>query len=303
MIQRIDRDGNIHVSGNYCRYSDVAALKTRLSVYESELKHVHNDLAYCQDLNANLLIERDELKSKLAELDKQEPVDYEAELSKLLPDSRYMDPPDGGSVTVLEQIKRMINHLKVSSTQPQHITEQELREILDHFHNQYNRPGYLQYVEYWVKNEGRTLLDKLNEHREPESVQDKKLSAPARVAARIFCVGDSESKVIEAAQRQFEANPPKIIPEDALCFANKGHDYGDDGSTISDAYFGSASEPVTANKAEVPPNQVMVPKQLLLQYRELIESSSRIRPLEKLVLVDGINDLLEPLPPLKDGAQ
>lgn len=31
----------------------------------------------------------------------------EHELAKLLPDPYYMDPPDGGSVTVLEQLQRM----------------------------------------------------------------------------------------------------------------------------------------------------------------------------------------------------
>ena len=31
----------------------------------------------------------------------------EEELSKLLPCSYYMDPPDGGSVTILEQLERM----------------------------------------------------------------------------------------------------------------------------------------------------------------------------------------------------
>lgn len=33
---------------------------------------------------------------------------FEEELAKLLPDSRYMDPPDGGNVSVVEQIIRMI---------------------------------------------------------------------------------------------------------------------------------------------------------------------------------------------------
>ena len=39
-------------------------------------------------------------------------IDVYDELAKLLPDSRYMDPPDGGSVDALEQVKRMIADLK-----------------------------------------------------------------------------------------------------------------------------------------------------------------------------------------------
>lgn len=44
--------------------------------------------------------------------------DYEAlqaeynKCAALLPDSRYMDPPDGGSVEVSEQLRRMVEDLK-----------------------------------------------------------------------------------------------------------------------------------------------------------------------------------------------
>lgn len=37
----------------------------------------------------------------------------EEELSKLLPDNRYMDPPDGGNVSVTEQIIRMVSDLRL----------------------------------------------------------------------------------------------------------------------------------------------------------------------------------------------
>jgi len=63
-----------------------------------------------------------------------------------------------------------------------------------------------------------------NENYEFE--KNKKISAPARVAGRIFRAGDKESELIKAAQRQYEFNPPASI-DDAVCFANKGHDYGD----------------------------------------------------------------------------
>jgi hypothetical protein len=62
----------------------------------------------------------------------------------------------------------------------------------------------------------------------------------------------------------------------------------------------AVESPVTPNKAEVPLDQVMVPKQLLRDYRELIEGK-KLHVLEELVLVYGIDALLdEPLPPLKD---
>ncbi|HGL6397177.1 TPA: ead/Ea22-like family protein [Citrobacter koseri] len=57
---------------------------------------VHNHRVHA----ARLIDERGQLKQRIAELDNS--------LCELLPGTQYMDPPDGGNVTPLEQVRRMI---------------------------------------------------------------------------------------------------------------------------------------------------------------------------------------------------
>ena len=43
-----------------------------------------------------------------------------SELAAVLPGSYYMDPPDGGSVTVLEQVRRMAEDAKIGRRVREH---------------------------------------------------------------------------------------------------------------------------------------------------------------------------------------
>ncbi len=42
--------------------------------------------------------------------------EIEDRLLKMIPDHRYMDPPDGGNVTPIEQVERMVSDLKEQIT-------------------------------------------------------------------------------------------------------------------------------------------------------------------------------------------
>ena len=59
----------------------------------------------------SLLAERDADKSLIAELEESKAnleILYDANLCDMLPGSQYMDPPDGGNVTPLDQVARMV---------------------------------------------------------------------------------------------------------------------------------------------------------------------------------------------------
>jgi hypothetical protein len=64
------------------------------------------DLAFREDAEAAMAVyvERDALQEQVHSVRD----DCNNQLCALLPDARYMDPPDGGSVTPIEQVTRMV---------------------------------------------------------------------------------------------------------------------------------------------------------------------------------------------------
>ena len=65
-----------------------------------DLDAAEKRIAELQDWNAGLAQESFTYQQRVAELDNS--------LCELLPGTQYMDPPDGGNVTPLEQVRRMI---------------------------------------------------------------------------------------------------------------------------------------------------------------------------------------------------
>lgn len=76
-------------------------------VYRSAYEEARHDGLVNWEAAASLAEENAELKCKLEAADRRN-ADCDTALCSLLPDCRYMDPPDGGSVTPLEQVARMV---------------------------------------------------------------------------------------------------------------------------------------------------------------------------------------------------
>lgn len=71
------------------------------------------EITYWCNLNARKNERMGELEAAEKELD-----EITTGILELIPDCRYMDPPDGGSVTPLEQLSRMVTELRASPQKP-----------------------------------------------------------------------------------------------------------------------------------------------------------------------------------------
>lgn len=76
------------------------ALRHQSLLHKSQLEAAKKRIAELRDWNAGLAQESFTYQQRVAELDNS--------LCELLPGIQYMDPPDGGNVTPLEQVRRMI---------------------------------------------------------------------------------------------------------------------------------------------------------------------------------------------------
>lgn len=90
-------------------------LKLYIENLESKLEAAEKHIAELREWNAGLAQESFERQQRIAELGNS--------LCELLPGTQYMDPPDGGNVTPLEQVHRMIADYRVR------IAELEAREF------------------------------------------------------------------------------------------------------------------------------------------------------------------------------
>ncbi|HEM7400223.1 TPA: ead/Ea22-like family protein [Citrobacter farmeri] len=119
--------GGVKQSENVLRYIAAASPETMLALLD-DLEAAEHTAAVDHEAACSLVEENEEVKRKLAASEKriaelrdwnaglaQESFTYQqrvAELDnslcELLPGTQYMDPPDGGNVTPLEQVRRMI---------------------------------------------------------------------------------------------------------------------------------------------------------------------------------------------------
>lgn len=97
--KHLEEHANIH-------YADAA---------EMEIAALRQRIAELREWNAGLAQESFTYQQRVAELDNS--------LCELLPGTQYMDPPDGGNVTPLEQVRRMIADYR------HRIAELEAREV------------------------------------------------------------------------------------------------------------------------------------------------------------------------------
>lgn len=122
-----------------------------------------------------------ELTEENARLKAEHP--YSAAASDPVPASVYKEEVEGlrlviqtiadelgcGDEPRCKWIMQEIAELKEKATKPQRITEQDAREIITSAMKYFfPERSYLLRIEMWLNDEGRTLLAKLNEHREPD---------------------------------------------------------------------------------------------------------------------------------------
>lgn len=80
-------------------FNDLTNPATVLALLD-ELEAAEKRIAELREWNLGLAEEAQQYQEKLSEMD--------SSLCELLPGVQYMDPPDGGSVTPLEQVRRMV---------------------------------------------------------------------------------------------------------------------------------------------------------------------------------------------------
>ena len=86
------------------------------SAFEAERQRADEgakEITYWCNLNARKNERMGELEAAEKELD-----EITTGILELIPDCRYMDPPDGGSVTPLEQLSRMVTELRAAPQKP-----------------------------------------------------------------------------------------------------------------------------------------------------------------------------------------
>lgn len=123
---RIDKDGEGYKFETGRDFADDHYARSRVTDYSpsgdpdvlallDELEAAEKRVSEVMGYNVDLAEESRQYQHKIAELDNA--------LCELLPGIQYMDPPDGGSVTPLEQVRRMVADYR------QRIAELEAREV------------------------------------------------------------------------------------------------------------------------------------------------------------------------------
>ncbi|WP_414446086.1 hypothetical protein [Citrobacter europaeus] len=126
-VKRYEANGSSSVfedaSGSLVEYEDYAALERKnielavqLANAESKCRELQRDNDSLEAVAVSMRDDMRDAREKLEELDNA--------LCELLPSTQYMDPPDGGSVTPLEQVRRMVAAYR------NRIAELEAREVV-----------------------------------------------------------------------------------------------------------------------------------------------------------------------------
>lgn len=90
-------------------------------------------------------------------------MEYDAALCEMLPGIQYMDPPDGGNVTPLEQVRRMVADYRQRIAE----LEEQLRREQD-----YHLSVDMERMELWKKLEARTVTVKLPDVEKWRPIKD-----------------------------------------------------------------------------------------------------------------------------------
>lgn len=149
---------------------------------------------YTQDLLLKLENENTTLKAKLAQ---QKAILADRFNGRKLPDepiseimesSDIVEQPGSASLSKDDYTLNQIN------AKPQRITEQDARELFDSFVMKLDDED----LNEWLESEGRTLLAKLNEHREPDYKvrTDELLQAAKQKVKDMFLEGRYEADEI-----------------------------------------------------------------------------------------------------------
>lgn len=112
--------------------SNIKKQELRLTAEKAKDNFMPNFMVPTRDLLA-LLDELEDYKAAYEEESRDKEVQrsvIDDALCKLLPGCQYMDPPDGGSVTPLEQVRRMIaDYREQLQAAEKRIAELEAREV------------------------------------------------------------------------------------------------------------------------------------------------------------------------------